>query len=169
MTSHERILDAMSLRTPDRVPMSPILTRGWIAAAGVERTRKFTKETDSILVVGIAPDIPLGRYGEEKRRISAEGEKETHRLPTPKGDLTQIVKRDVQTTWIEKQFFEDESDVEKFLSIPYTPPRPQVIEWRKWVNFMGDEGLVLVDIPDALMLPGQLVHAREFHDELCAQ
>ena len=84
MTSHERILDAMSLRTPDRVPMSPILTRGWIAAAGVERTRKFTKETDSILVVGIAPDIPLGRYGEEKRRISAEGEKETHRLPTPR-------------------------------------------------------------------------------------
>lgn len=162
MTSRERILDAMHLQEADRVPMSPIITKGWIAASGPERTRRLIKETDSILVVGVARDIPLGRYGEEYRQVTRDGATEVHCIGTPKGDLTQVIRRDVQTTWIMKHFFEDASDVEKFLSIPYHPPRPQVSEWRHWVDFMGEEGLVLADIPGAVMLPGSWYSPEDF-------
>lgn len=85
-------------------------------------------------------------------------------LATPKGDLTQLFRVDdgVYTAWEIEHRFKDESDVDKYLSIPYEPVEPDVSHVFQQEEFLGDNGIMLIDIPDPIVEIFSLFSMQDF-------
>jgi len=75
-------------------------------------------------------------------------------IETPRGSVSRIIRQDddVHTSWIVKHFCESLEDASKILSIPYKPWRPNVDSFFRLDEKLGDEGILLGDIADALCL-----------------
>ena len=99
-------------------------------------------------------------------------------LHTPKGDL-EMVRRESQIGdpgYDMEHYVKDEEDIEKLLSIPYTPPEEFRKEnYDKAVSAVGDRGIAMIDLPHAAYFLHQMtgsetlaylsVDARELVDE----
>lgn len=74
-------------------------------------------------------------------------------LTTPKGDLSQLFRVDegVYTAWEIEHRIKDESDIEKYLSIPYEPVEPDVSHVFAQDKFIGENGIMLIDVPDPVV------------------
>jgi len=85
-------------------------------------------------------------------------------IETPRGPIEKITRRDdnVHTTWTIKPFCESIEDARKILSIPYEPWRPNVDSFFELDKKLGDEGIVLGNIPDALCLTVELFGLARF-------
>ncbi len=149
MTSRERILAAMRLETPDRAPVTPFGLGKLDPEASF--TREFIRKTDPILTAGGAGDAFLGR-GAEVASVR-DGDVTVTTIRTPKGDLTRKVRRTAITSATVKFPFETLDDVERFLSIPYTPPAADASAFHALKARAGEEALVMVGIADAVCLP----------------
>lgn len=149
MTSRERILAAIRLETPDRVPVTPFGLGKLDPEASF--TRAFIRKTDPILYPGSEGNAFLGRgAGVTSAR---DGDDTLTTIHTPKGDLTQRVRRTAVTSATVKFFFETLDDVEKFLSIPYTPPAVNAGPFHALKARAGEEALVMVGVANAICLP----------------
>lgn len=73
-------------------------------------------------------------------------------LTTPKGDLTQTFRVDkgVYTAWEIEHKIKDDSDIEKFLSIPFEPIPTDVSYLKKCEEYIGDNGILMIDILDPI-------------------
>ena len=149
MTSRERILAAMRLETPDRVPVSPFGLGKLDPEAPF--TWEFIRTTDPLITAVSAGDPFLG-LGVDVT-TSADGDTTSTVIHTPKGDLTRKVQRTAVTTATVKFPFETPADVERFLSIPYIPPEADVAAFHAMKERVGEEGLVMVGVADAVCLP----------------
>ncbi len=85
-------------------------------------------------------------------------------LTTPKGDLTQEFRVDkgVYTAWEIEHRIKDISDVEKYLSIPYEPVEPDVSHLKVQDEFIGEHGILLIDVPDPISDVFGLFDFQEF-------
>ena len=85
-------------------------------------------------------------------------------LTTPKGDLSQLFRMDegVYTAWELEHRIKDASDIDKYLSIPYEPIEPDVSHISKQDAYIGEHGILLVDIPDPLVEIFGLFSMQEF-------
>ena len=85
-------------------------------------------------------------------------------LTTPKGDLTQLFRVDdgVYTVWELEHRIKDERDIEKYLSIPYEPVDPDVSHVFEQEKFLGDRGIMLIDIPDPIVEVFGLFSMQDF-------
>ncbi len=149
MTSKERILAAMRLETPDRVPITPFgLGRldpdGTVAQA-------LIRKTDPILTVGIGGDVFLGRAA--GRGSVQAGDTRIETIRTPKGILTRKVRRTAVTSATVEFPLKTLEDVERFLSVPYMPPEADAAPFHRLKARVGEEALVMVGIGDAVCLP----------------
>ena len=85
-------------------------------------------------------------------------------IETPRGILTSVRKQmqGIHTFWTVEHLCKDERDVEKVLSLPYEPWRPSVDSFFILDERLGDSGIVMGDIPDALCLTVELFGLSRF-------
>ncbi|MCD6351478.1 MAG: hypothetical protein J7M26_05115 [Armatimonadetes bacterium] len=159
MTSRERILCAFEGGTPDRVPVSPF---------GLGRldfedafTWEFIRTVDPFINGGIGGGNPfLGtRVSVE---VTHDGNLTTFTFHTPVGDLTSAFRTTAQTTGHVEFPCKTTDDVEKLLSIPYEPPEPDPTHFMARRDRVGDEGLVLADLPDAICWAAEMFSPQDF-------
>ena len=80
---------------------------------------------------------------------SGDGDRIVDEIETPKGPLRSRQVRTRETSWVAEPMFKGLEDVDRALSIPYTPPAFDVAEYTGWVERIGDQGLVALGMPTA--------------------
>jgi len=85
-------------------------------------------------------------------------------VTTPKGVVSALARQDkgIHTSWTIKPFCESEDDAEKILSLPYDPWHPSVDSFFSLNRWLGDSGILMGDIPDALCLTVELFGLSRF-------
>ncbi len=165
MTSRERLLRTFNGEKTDRVPISLYEFDGhydsWIYSYPeyVEILEYAKGKTDKMSPWYPEVDRPVLFYGElspsdienytwqEKNSIYTRTV-----IKTPKGELTTLKRQDegVHTTWTIEYLCKDEKDVDKVLSLDYIPWKPSTDSFYEKIKVVGDSGIVIGDIPDAL-------------------
>ncbi len=158
MTSRERLLVALRGGRPDRVPVGPfglghLDRKGPVAAELIRRTDPFisTGTGADPFVSGTAP----AEWRTEGRDIIAV-------IRIPGGDLIRRERTTEATHACVEYPFKSYSDAERYMSAPYELPQPDLAEHRKWRTRIGDEGLVLAGISNAICLPASWFSPEDF-------
>ncbi len=158
MTSRERILSAMKCGAPDRVPVSP-WGYGNLDPDGAV-ARKMVKETDFLVSAGIAPSSPL--LGKSVETVTEERGNDTVTTIRTKAGPFKQVRRRTETTQAVVQFYcRDSADVERFLSLPFEPVQPTLEAFVSKKEEIGEQGLVLAGIPDAICFPATILSPED--------
>lgn len=106
----------------------------------------------------------------EKERLKTEEWQDKDRryvriiIQTPEGKLQsiRIEEKGIHTTWVKEHFCKNIEEAKKFLSIPYNPIFPEVSGFRQADKCLGDEGILLVDLPDPLCMVADLFSFSDF-------
>ncbi len=157
MTSRERILCAIKLGRPDRVPVSPF-GLGNLDPEG-DMALELISKTDPFIDVGIGGNAFMGRLFES--RSLREGSDTVTVISTPMGDLTSRYRRTEATGYTVEFPCKTAEDVEKYLSIPFEPAEPDVSAFLSRKREIGEEGLVLAGIADAICLPASILSPED--------
>lgn len=177
LTSRQRLLRTLRGKKPDRVPISLYEFDGfyddWIydypeyvnileyAKDKTDKMYFWSPPGDkSVLFYGVMDeqDIETTEWKEGKS-IYTKTE-----IKTPRGKLSSLSRQDegVHTTWTIEHLCKDEKDAEKILSLPYLPWRPPVDSFFELDRELGDSGIVMGDIPDALCLTADIFGFTRF-------
>lgn len=157
MTSRARMLTAIRHEQPDRVPVSPfglghLDPEGDVAKALIERT-------DPFISVGIGGDPFMGTAMEST--TAQEGSDTITTIHTPRGDLVRRYRRTKITGYTVEFPCKTAEDVEQYLSIPFEPAEPEVTGFLRRKEEIGEEGLVLAGIGDAICLPATILSPED--------
>jgi uroporphyrinogen decarboxylase len=158
MTSRERILCAFDKGVPDRVPVSPY-GFGHInpdSEIGLE----LVARTDFIADAGYAGASFVGTAVDADSRH--EGDSTITEIRTPKGDLRSVHRRTAITSAQVEFPCKTADDIEKLLSVPYTPDKPNPTAFNQWKDRIGDDGIVLCGLGDAICVPAQYFSPIDF-------
>jgi len=164
MTSKERLNKSFKREKVDRVAVAPLVNANWLTLAG-NRAQEFIRETDLLMDMWINTDIEiyLGAAAYEVVEKKEEGNTLIEIIHTPKGDLTRVSHCDANMlNWVRKPFFEESSDIKKFLSLQYIPVASDIQEFNRWGNILGDDGIIMALLPNALCLPGLWMSSERF-------
>ncbi|MGQ9632547.1 MAG: uroporphyrinogen decarboxylase family protein [bacterium] len=157
MTSRERLTRVLRGEPTDRVPiwmLFPYKTHPAYAdvynepsyARVVEHVRKHT---DFFHRIGMKASADSGLICEVETADLGNGEwRKT--LRTPKGELISYLRRDSNGALRKKEFFKTIEDLDKFLSIPYEMPEPDLGHFASEREAIGDRGLMMIDLSDPL-------------------
>lgn len=167
-TSRERLLTALKLGQPDRVPVTlyeldPFSETQWQAADPTyDRLRSAARDLQDSMSFAPLPLGPFlsdpnaqgGRDGVSSRTWIEDGSTlvET-RVETPAGRTLTAVSRHnpgVHSPWRIKAFIEDEDDLAAFLSLPDGWPTPDLSATDEAEASLGDHGLVLFSLGDPI-------------------
>ncbi len=158
MTSHERLLAAFRREPVDRVPV-----RLW----GFDHRRDQPEPTFQQLA-NIARSHELDLLNHWQPRIDSTVELHTHyetrpsrhdgfvedvtTIHTPKGPLTKASLRSLQGKpgYHSKFLLETPEDAETWLSLPWSPPLVDCSDWEGAVADVGDDGLLVAGIGEAM-------------------
>jgi hypothetical protein len=158
MTSRERILAAFRCDTPDRVPVSPF-GLGRVAADSAVG-RELIEKTDILISPGLGGNPFLGAWSDTES-FTEDGTTTTV-YHTPVGDLTRVHRRtDIASATVSFPCATPD-DVDKLLSIPYEPPEIQTDAFFEWKERLGDQGLVLAGLGDAICIPATWFSPEDF-------
>jgi len=85
-------------------------------------------------------------------------------INTPEGEIQSIrwEEEGIHTSWTKEPFCKSIDDIKKVLSLPYTPVFPKVEGFKEADEKLGDEGILLVDLPDPLCLVAELFSFSDF-------
>ncbi|MCM8769902.1 MAG: hypothetical protein NC911_09625 [Candidatus Omnitrophica bacterium] len=170
MTSRERISRVLAGLIPDRVPVSlyrlnpfdpnsfwaqhPSCRQLLEAARQLQDTFFFYQPRTGFFFS--APESVTLKVAENQdtaisRTISLTVE-------TPLGPLTRVARRTTVSSieWVQKPWIEKTADIEKFLSLPYTPYRPDLSDFFQQQKQLGEQGMMVVRLPDPLGVVGTL-------------
>ena len=157
MTSRQRLLAAIRRETPDRVPVSPFglghLDPGGAMAA------ELVARTDPFISCGLGGNPFMG--AEFHAHSCVEGNDTVTTISTPAGPLTQRVRRTEVTSCTVEFPCRTARDVEAYLSIPFTPSEPRVDSFLARRHELGEEGLLLAGIGDAVCLPATMLSPED--------
>jgi uroporphyrinogen-III decarboxylase len=158
MTSRDRLLTAIRNDTPDRVPVGPFdlghLSRDSAIA------RELIRVTDPFIQCGVGGDPIWG--ADVPRESIRDGNDTITIVHTPKGDIRSVWRRtDIASATVE-YYCRTAEDAEKWLSLPYTPPVPDLADFHRVRQEIGEEGLVLAGMGDAVCLPAALYSPEDF-------
>ncbi|MBD3184318.1 hypothetical protein GF312_18690 [Candidatus Poribacteria bacterium] len=153
MTSRERLLCAIAHETPDRVPVGPF-GLGHLGYNS-EMATELIQKTDPFISGGVGGNALMGDLVKTER--VQEGNDTVITIFTPKGNLTQRHRRTDITGYTVEFPCKNAEDVEKYMSIPYKPSKPNVEHFINRKDEIGEEGLVLAGIPDAICLPATIM------------
>lgn len=159
MTSRERMLAAIHHAPPDRVPVSPwglgrIPRESALAAELIARTDPWLEIGTGCNPVGGA-SFPMEeeRSGNLLRQV----------IHAPGRDLVSVWTTTAQTTACTEPACKTIADIEALLSIPYVVPHPDVEAFRSFKDEVGEDGLAVMGIGDALCYPNDMLGT-----ELCS-
>ena len=151
MNSKERILTAIRLEEPDRVPCSPHIGGGTIAHIPDDEWQALRKWTDVTMSAGALGDAQIfgGQYWIDRTLVSREGDTITTTVETPKGLLRSQRVLTEEASWTAEHMVKAPEDADKLLSVPYTMPEFEVTNYFEWEDRLGDDGLVALGMPSA--------------------
>jgi len=174
LTSRERLLCAMRLGTPDRVPVAPF---GLGALdPGSALAQELIERTDIFLEVWCGGEQYSGQVNDSQIwssgdpclgaaaeiRTHTEGSKRVTTYETPQGPLRSVIEHTGVTTAQTEFPCKSLADAEKILSIPYEPPQIDATNYHRWAERLGGQSLVLVTIGDAVNWVAELFAPQEF-------
>ncbi len=164
MSSRERLLAAYRGGMADR---TPVMIRGvypfndkWVArkhesyAPLIEYVRERTDIVDlcglgSGFFLTAAPGMPAGSDTQE---IDSDRTETASWVETPRGRLVRKSQysRSQRLSMTSKFWIESDDDLQKFLSIPYVPVRPDLSDYFDRRARIGDRGIALPEISNAV-------------------
>ncbi len=156
MTSKERILKAIKKEKTDRLPVSP-----WGLGRvdpGSDIARELIMKTDILME---APSGCDPFWGEEANNIE-EIEEGRYSLRTKVGEFQWKITRTEKTQGMTEYPFKSPEDAERFLSLPYKKPSPSSQYFHLLRDWLREEGLVLVGIPNGVCLPASFFSPEDF-------
>ncbi len=175
MTSRERLLAAFRREQPDRVPIHVrgvhVLNDEWVAARD-ESWRPLIDLVAAECDPTVGFPVRTGWLGtasedvrfEHARRDGGDWWYDETTAHTPKGPLTyvnRVSKHEysslTDTFWIN----DDDRDLERFLSVPYAPVRPDLSEFGAFEESVGERGAVFVGMLDPIALVHELVGSEK--------
>ncbi|KYH36377.1 MAG: hypothetical protein AYL29_014230 [Candidatus Bathyarchaeota archaeon B24] len=169
LSSRDRLLTAFLLEEPDMVPVSVRIggiSIPWMSEAGI--LEYVMRNSDVIWRTGV-PGANIFFTRSVKIHVENRVEEGIHiyRVETPKGTLTSIARDTIKGkpyvgSWTLKHFLETEKDVEKFLSIPYSPCIPDFESLLKKKRSLGDRGVMVIGISDPVGIIGELFPTQKF-------
>jgi len=159
MTSRERILCAIELGTPDRVPVTP-----WGLAKVPEESeigRRLLREADPFM--GARVDGGDWFLGTAVKTRAEERDGRTYSvIEAPGGDLYSRYQR-TEITGAHVEFFcKSADDVEKLLSLPYEPPKVDATPFLERKDQIGEDGLVGVGMSNPGCIPARFLSPRDY-------
>ncbi|MCC6443459.1 MAG: hypothetical protein IT210_08380 [Armatimonadetes bacterium] len=168
-TSRKRLLAAFHRQQPDRVPIQVRGVLAWDEGWAASRHPSFRPLIESVSENGdmvASWGIPYGFFASATELPT---ESLTHDagdwvlyetiVRTPKGPLSSItrVSRKDYPSLVQKFWVEDEADLERFLSIPYIPVRPDVGAYFDLERRVGERALVIATFVDPICFVHELV------------
>ncbi|MHC4674952.1 MAG: uroporphyrinogen decarboxylase family protein, partial [Planctomycetota bacterium] len=172
MTSRERLLTVLRGGQADRVPVtiyeySPF-DSDWVSSEAsyaplLDLERGYG---DSFVRGPIDYPIFIGdpnvAHGSDERKVGDSIERVTE-LDTPKGTLRTVTRQDpgLMTYWKMEPLIKSDADIEKVLSIPEPPAEINAQRIRDLEAEVGEEGILLFSIGDAI---GHVVGLFDFED-----
>jgi hypothetical protein len=148
---------AIRCEKPDRVPVSPF-GLGKLDPNGSVADELIVR-TDPFISVGIGGNPLMGELLQTASR--QEGNDTITTIITPTGNLTQRYRRTSITGYTVEFPCKNADDVEKYLSIPFRPADPNVESFLARRAEIGDQGLVLAGIGDAICLPATILSPED--------
>jgi hypothetical protein len=177
LTSRGRLINTLKGDIPDRVPISLYEFDGfydsWIYSYPeyAEILQYAEGKTDKMYFWSPPGEKSALFYGEveEQDIVTTEWKEESSVytrtvIRTPQGKLSSLSRQDqgVHTTWTIEHLCKEEKDAEKVLSLRYLPWRPSVDSFFELDRKLGDSGIIMSDIPDALCLTVELFGFSRF-------
>ena len=165
LTSRERLLRTFRGEPVDRVPISLYEFDGfydsWIRdhREYVEVLDYAEGRTDKMYIWSAPQTTPVLSYGRLDPDAIATSRWDEGRsvltktvIRTPRGELTSRTRKDhgVETTWTTEHLCKDADDARRLLSLPYVPWQPRVESFFELDRTLGDAGIVMCDVSDAL-------------------
>lgn len=185
-TSKRRILATLSGGIPDRVPVSPFVYTYWIESSSHAVASTLVRETDPLVGLPLAPHFNwlLGSEGIKRWRRERNGDVIVDHIDTPRGPLrrvSRLAKRrradreknlagpdsyaiDAQlgeTIEVLERLCPTSADLERFLSLPFVPCEPDLTNYLRWSERLGEEALVVPTCYDAFYLAQSLMPPAE--------
>lgn len=172
MTSRERLLTVLRKGVPDRVPVSiyehSILSDNWANrepsyAPLLELERRYG---DSFVRAPVGVPVLIGDPNAARADDvpSSDGSLvRTNEIETPKGKLRSVSRRDpgLMTYWQIEPLIKSDADIERVLAMPDPPPEIDTKQLRDLQARVGDSGVLLFSIGDAI---GHVVGLFDFED-----
>ena len=177
LTSKERLLRVFSGGSPDRIPISLYEFDGhydsWIYnyPEYVEILEYAKDKVDKMSPWYPGSNRPVLFYGEiDDENIESLSWREDQSvytktiIKTPQGELSTLKREDegIHTAWTIEYLCKDEADAEKVLSLEYIPWEPSTESFFQKIDEIGESGIVIGDIPDALCLTVELFGFYKF-------
>ncbi len=177
LSSRERLLRTLEGKEVDRVPISLYEFDGFYDS-WIRNYPEYVRilgyaegKTDKMYFWSPPSGSSVLFYGElEEGGLRAESWQQGSssyrrtRIATPLGELSTLHREDegIHSTWNIEPLCKNEGDAEKVLSLPHIPWHPPVDSFFELDRKLGDSGIVLGDIPDALCLTVELFGFAEF-------
>jgi len=158
LTSRERLLCAMRLGTPDRIPVAPFGIGQINSESSVGQ--ELIACTDILYDVYCGGNPFLGAAAETT--ACTEGNKTITTIETPQGPLRSVLQHTSVTAAYTEFPCKSFTDAEKVLSIPYEPPQADLTNYHHWREKIGEQGLVPVSIPDGICWAAELFSPQDF-------
>jgi len=164
--ARRRIISSFLLEEPDRVPFSPFVTDSWMGAKpGV--AEEMLRWTDALVSIGVGGDVFLGGRAPQFVRVNRVGDEVVTTVDTPKGMLRSVTRTTTKMSMVKEYLLKTFDDVDRFLSVPYEPPRISPRAYIEWNERVGDSGLVLAGTPNAVMIAADNGFGPAVFNELC--
>lgn len=158
MTSRQRLLTALRLGTPDRVPVAPWGTSRF--GLNSEVGQRLLRETDLFHEVGAGGNIVLGQ---DPPVVSEDHGSETvTTYRTPSGPLTRVVRRTEVTSATVKFPCTSAADVECILQLPFEPAECNLEHYFRAEEQVGEEGLTMIGLVTGLCWVADLLSPEDF-------
>lgn len=160
MTSRQRLLAAMRFEKVDRIPVGPN-TFGSLRADD-EIARELLHKTDPF-IFPVLRGSPNAFWGAGvKCETYTEGEITTTIREMPGGPLVERSRNTGITSACIEFAFKTVDDAEKFLSVDYVPPEIDASGFIAARNEIGEEGMVLHGLGDAVLFPATVLSPEDF-------
>ncbi len=158
MSSRERLLTALRGGKPDRVPVAPFGLGNLDPNSAM--ARKLIAKTDPFLTTGGGGDPFLGIN--VPTTVSQDGDATVTVYHTPAGDLLRRHRRTAITSATVEFPCKDAGDVEKLLSLAHEQAEPDVTDYMRCRENVGDDALVMVGIGNAVCFPATMLSPQDF-------
>lgn len=176
MTSRERLLTVLDGGVPDRVPISTYELVGYNSRAFENNDPSYRRLMDAIrertdcvcmwnpqgngTFLDSAAPVEL-RVEEERAGNTVTIHK---RLQTPKGELTDTAKRmdNLHTVWHVERWCKSPADVDKALSISYTPISYDFSDLGRIKAEVGNHGIIMSSLADPLCVAAELMEFGQY-------
>ena len=158
MSSRQRLLTALRGGTPDRVPVAPFGLGNLEPDSAM--ANRLIAVTDPFITTGGGGDPFMGIN--VPATVTQDGDTTITVYHTPAGDLVRRHRRTEVTSATVEFPCKDAGDVEKLLSLAHEPATPDVAEYLRWRQRVGDEALVMVGVGNAVCFPATMLSPQDF-------